>query len=75
MTYRVLDVFPLGENTSVTIEGNGEGLKNNTTVISDEGTNHKLLSVGMLSGTSGEEIKKTTTILIEGMFNSKSISI
>ena len=73
MTYKVLDVFPLGENTSVTIEGNGNGLKNNIMITSDKGIAHKLLSVAMLSKES--EIKKTTTVLIEGVFNSKTITI
>ncbi len=71
MDYRVLDIFPVGENTSVTIEGNGKGLKNNILIKDSLGVPHRLISVAMLSG----EIKKTTTLLIEGIFDSEVISL
>lgn len=73
MLYNVLDVFPVGENTSVTIEGNGEGLKNNIDITASDGSKHKLLSVGMTSGHSVEDVKKTTTVLVKGKFNSPTL--
>ena len=71
--YNVLDIFPIGNNTSVTIKGNGNGLKNNVMVTDENEKNYKLLSVAFVSGQS--EINKTTTILIEGKFNSKLIKL
>ena len=73
MVYKVLDVFPIGNNTSVTIEGHGEGLKNHMDVISAEGKTYRLLSVAMVSGQPEDESGKTTTVMIEGSFNSKTI--
>jgi len=73
MLYNVIDAFPIGKNTSVTIEGNGEGLKNNIDVIDSNGRKYKLLSVGMTSGHSVEDMKKATTVLVEGEFNSPTL--
>lgn len=75
LLYKVLDTFPVGKNTSVTIEGNGSGLKNNM-IISDENGNHyKLISVALLSGQSPDQTGKTTTFLIEGNFKSETIKL
>lgn len=71
--YNVLDIFPIGNNTSVTIKGNGNGLKNNVMVTDENEKKYKLLSVAFVSGQS--KINKTTTILIEGKFNSKLIKL
>lgn len=71
MKYKVLDTFSISGNTSVTIEGNGEGLKNNIIIKSDEGKLYKLLSIAMVLG----EKNNTTTLLIEGNFNSNFIII
>ena len=73
MIYNVLDVFSIGNNTSVTIKGNGNGLKNNVMVTDENEKKFKLLSVAFMSGQS--EINKTTTVLIEGKFNSKFIKL
>lgn len=71
MIYKVLDIFPIGQNSSVTIEGNGKGLQNGITIKDSLGTSHKLISVAMISG----EKAGTTTLLIEGKFNSETISL
>lgn len=71
MDYKVLDVFRIGNNTSVTIEGNGNGLKNNMHIKDSLGITHKLLSVAMISG--GD--RDATTLLIEGNFDSKVVSV
>lgn len=75
MIYTVLDIFTIGNNTSVTVEGSGNGLKNNMIVTSAEGIQHELLSVAMVSGQPPSERRKTTTVLIKGKFNSETISI
>lgn len=69
MSYKVIDIFPVGGNTSVTIEGNGQGLKNNIFIKDSLGVTYKLLSVAMLSG----GIQETTTLMIEGKFDSEKI--
>lgn len=71
MDYKVLDVFRIGNNTSVTIEGKGNGLKNNMRIKDSLGITHKLLSVAMISGDN----RDTTTLLIEGDFNSKVVRV
>ncbi|MEE1085814.1 MAG: hypothetical protein U0L05_01380 [Schaedlerella sp.] len=75
MNYKVLDVFPVGKNTSVTIEGNGIGLKNNMIIGDSLGVAHKLISVAMVAGQSTEETGKTTTLLVEGNFDSKIVRL
>ena len=42
-------------------------------VISAEGKTYRLLSVAMMSGQPEDERGKTTTVMIEGSFNSKTI--
>lgn len=69
--YKVLNVFPVGKNTSVTIEGNGEKLKNNMTIKDLSGSTYRLLTVAMVSG--GD--RDTTTLMIEGKFRSKSLVV
>lgn len=73
--FEVLNVFPIGENTSVTIKGNGDGLKNNMTIKDSSGIAHKLISVAMSSVQSAKENSKTTTLLVKGKFDSKIISL
>ena len=75
MVYNVLDVFPVGNNTSVTIKGNGNGLKNNIVITDENEKSYKLLSVALLSGQSEKQMDKETTVLIEGDFNSKIIKL
>lgn len=75
MIYNVLDVFPVGSNTSVTIKGNGNGLKNNIVITDEHKKSYKLLSVALLSGQSEKQINNETMVLIEGDFNSKMIKL
>ncbi len=71
MNYKVIDTFPVGENTSVTIEGNGEGLKNNIVIRDSSGVTHQLITVAMVSS----EEKNVTTLLVQGVFESKEIIV
>lgn len=73
--YKVLDTFDVGGNTSVTVEGNGDGLKNNIPVFDAQGVEYKLLSIALMSGCPPEEIGKTTTVLIKGKFKSDTIRL
>lgn len=71
MKYKVLDTFPIGQNTSVTIQGNGDGLRNNMEIRDSSGIAHQLITVAMMS--KGE--KNMTTLLIQGVFDSKDIVV
>ena len=71
MHYKVLDTFPIGKNTSVTIQGNGADLRNNMKIKDSSGISHQLNTVAMMSS----EEKNITTVLIEGMFDSKEIIV
>lgn len=71
MNYKVIDTFPVGENTSVTIEGNGEGLKNNIVIRDSSGVTYQLITVAMVSS----EEKNVTTLLVQGVFESKEIIV
>ena len=71
MKYKVLGIFPIGQNTSVTIQGNGDGLSNNMEIRDSSGIAHQLITVAMMS--KGE--KNTTILLIQGVFDSKEIIV
>lgn len=69
MKYKVLDIFPIGMNTSVTIEGNGEGLSNGMDIKDSDEKLYHLITVAMISS----EEKNKTVVLIKGKFNSENI--
>ena len=71
MKYKVLGIFPIGQNTYVTIQGNGDGLRNNMEIRDSSGIAHQLITVAMMS--KGE--KNTTILLIQGVFDSKEIIV
>ena len=74
MKYAVLDCVLIGDNTSVTIAGNGKGLKNGAAIRSSEGKIFKVISVAMYSGINSES-DNTTTLLVEGQFCSKTFEV
>jgi len=73
MLWNVLDLFLVGDNTSITIKGNGNGLKNGMVVFDENNIAYNLLSVATLSGEKPDDIGKRTVILIEGKFKSNII--
>ena len=73
--YKVIDIFPIGDNSSVTVAGNGEKLKNGLYVYDENNERYKLLNVAMTGGQKAENIGKMTTLLIEGEFHSKIIKL
>lgn len=75
MVYKVLDVFAVGENTSVTVVGNGQGLKNDMTISTPNGEKYKLLAVGLTTGESTKVVNKSTTLLVQGEFTAMKINI
>lgn len=72
--YKVLNTFAVGKNTSVTIEGNGERLRNDIRVMGSDGKSYNLISVAMLSDASSDASGKTTTVLIEGDFRAGALT-
>ena len=68
MKFDVLDCFLIGDNTSVTISGNGKGLKNGIAIKASEGKIFKVMSVAMYSGMNSQSFD-TTTLLVEGFFS------
>lgn len=72
--YKVLNTFAVGRNTSVTIEGKGEELRNDMRVMGSDGKSYNLISVAVLSAVTSNEIGKTTTVLIEGEFRADALT-
>lgn len=66
---KVLDTFPVGNNTSVTISGDGADLENGKVLRGSDNKDYTILSVAMLSGVEASEIGKSTTLLIKGRCN------
>ncbi len=75
MSYKIINIFPVGSNSSVTIKGPGTGLKNNMTVYDDNNVAHQLLSVAMENREEESDIGETTTILIKGLIDSENIHL
>lgn len=72
MKYEVVDRFPVGGNTSVTIRGSGEELRNGIVIHDEHGSNYNLISVAMMVGhIPSKDVE--TTILVEGEFTGDSI--
>lgn len=69
MKYKVLDTFPVGLNTSVTIEGNGENFHNGMEIKDLDGNLYQLLTVAMVSS----QEKNKTVLLIKGKFDAENI--
>ena len=70
--YKVNDILPINGNTVVSIQGNGNGLKNGIYVKNEKGVNYYIISVGTCRMINGE-VSKTTDLLIDGSFKGKSI--
>lgn len=75
LNYTIINIFPIGNNCSVTIEGSGTGLKNGMTVYDDENIAHQVLSVAMVNEREKNSIGETTTVLIKGLINSENIHV
>ena len=70
--YNVIDTLKIGDNTSVVIGDKGEDIKNGTGILDDKGRPYVVLSVGMSNDKGKIE---TTTLLLEGTFESDKIFI
>lgn len=63
--YRVLDVFPIGEMLSVTLEGCCDKLANGSRLVDGDGNVIVVRSVAMTRYDNPSDISKSTTILID----------
>ena len=62
---KVIDIFPIGNRLSVTLDGVNDNIKNGSRLFDSHGNAIQVISVGMVKYTDPEEIGKTTTILVE----------
>ena len=62
---KVIDIFPVGNRLSVTLDGVNDNIKNGSRLVDSHGNAIQVISVGMVRYTDPEEIGKTTTILVE----------
>lgn len=62
---KVIDIFPIGNRLSVTLDGVSDRLGNGSRLIDSHGNIVRIVSVGMVRYTNPDEINKTTTVLIE----------
>lgn len=70
--HNVISKLKIGDNTSIVINDKGKDMHNGIGILDENGTPYVVLSVGM-NNTKGE--LKTTTLLIEGEFNSNKIFV
>lgn len=75
MKYSVIDAFRIGDGTSVTIKGNGNGLESGMLIHDEYGTAYIVKSIAMDQRKIPEDIEKSTTLLIQGEFSSKEIRV
>ena len=71
--YEILTSFMIGDNTVAVVGGNGNGLVDGIFVYDQEGTPHKLISVGMPVGGLSVWGPNSITALIEGDFTGNRI--
>ena len=61
---KVLDIFPIGDKISVTLEGNCDRIKNGSKLIGADNTEFKVLSVATTRNDNPADFSKTTTVLM-----------
>lgn len=61
---KVLDVFPIGNMLSVTLEGSCDSLKNGSKLIDNNGNVIVVVSVAMTRHENPMDINKSTTVMV-----------
>ncbi len=61
---KVMDVFRIGNKLSITIEGDGSGIKNGSEVKDKNGNKYRIVSVAMTRHNSPHDISQNTTLLV-----------
>lgn len=62
--FTVIDTYKIGDNLSVTLDGECEQLKNGVTLKDRAGNKYKVLSVGMTHFNNPTDITRSTTVLL-----------
>ena len=62
---KVIDVFPIGDMLSVTLEGPCNGLKNGSKLIDGKGNTINVISVAMIRNDNPADIFKSTTVMVK----------
>ena len=61
---KVLDVFPIGNMLSVTLEGSCDSLKNGSKLVDNSGNVIVVVSVAMTRHENPTDINKSTTVMV-----------
>lgn len=61
---KVLDVFPIGNMLSVTLEGSCDNIKNGCKLIDNDGNTVVVVSVAMTRHNNPADINKSTTVMV-----------
>lgn len=61
---KVLDVFPIGDMLSVTLEGSCDNIKNGCKLIDNNGNAVVVVSVAMTRHNNPDDINKSTTVMV-----------
>lgn len=62
---KVLDVFPIGNMLSVTLEGYCDSLKNGSKLVDSNGNVVDVVSVAMTRHENPTDINKSTTVMVK----------
>jgi hypothetical protein len=73
--YNVIDTLPIGNNTSVLIDGDGKYFKNGVGILDENGKPYEVLTVAMSSGRNIDDLLNKTSLLVKGKFSSKKLFV
>ena len=68
----VIECAPINGDTTVIVKGDDSILKNDIGILDSNGKPYRIKSVGL---TSGEGVRTTTPLLVEGNFESSRIYV
>lgn len=71
----VLGSMPIGDNTSIIVDGGGELFRAGIGILDENGKPYEVLSVGMDSGANVDDMLNKTSLLLSGKFMSSRIFI
>ena len=72
---KVLDIFPIGDMLSVTLEGACTELKNGSILLDNNGNSFEIISVAMTRHNNPSDISTSTTVLIRSAELSKGAEL
>ncbi len=62
---KVIDIFPIGDMLSVTLEGSCNELKSGSKLVDENGNTINVISVAMIRNENPADIFKSTTVMIK----------